>query len=734
MLILREIETLQADQPEAIKADAVEPLLAGLASHHAGCLPAWKVLVERLFQRNLIKVVFATETLAAGINMPARSVLISALSRRRDEGIAALSHNELLQMAGRAGRRGFDDLGHCVVVQSRWEEPNTAYEIIRRGPEPLRSQFSTTYGMALNLLYYRSMKDARAFLDRSFLQYLGDAGYRRIRKDIENLRQKAEKIMESAEKRASKMAKVPSSLFASPVALDGESDGGAGNGPLNLDESDVWSRYQKLQGRRREEKRATRFLRWSLAEERGQIAESLLERSGVPNLVALDISGTNVDGKPSMLPALAVACLGDTVASVEDDEALSRLSVPSGSGRAQRKRYLCLGADNAFYAVEPRHIAAVNGGHDAVDTNRSISVEKNDDDAGGSYEQWDDIKGKVLDHASKIRRSAWRELSSTCAVAEGSLLTARIAATELSRSEDFAMLQPSEEGLEALQTQRERLAHVRKEIQALRANGKVAQAWKRYEKDSGKANDLLKRADDLEKELEGGLDGGWKSFEAIVDVLEAAGAVEPEASALSDAGEEGKRTPGANVEEPTESGFGAMHDGRVMKFTPLGLVARDLRCSNELWMAAAMSHPALQGLNPPQLAGVMSALVASEAFSRSAVHVAYPPSYTVAETIESMESVRSDIARLQFQVGLDVPLLVDLRLAGLVEAWASGASWQEITEDCSLDDGDVARLLMRTTDALRQLMHCEHLLPETRTAARLANRAMNRIPISDLIA
>ena len=110
----------RAEQPEAVKealVALVAPLLAGLASHHAGCLPAWKALVERCFQQGLLKVVFATETLAAGINMPARTTVISTLSRRRNTTHSALLHNELLQMAGRAGRRGFDTAGGSAVSQ-----------------------------------------------------------------------------------------------------------------------------------------------------------------------------------------------------------------------------------------------------------------------------------------------------------------------------------------------------------------------------------------------------------------------------------------------------------------------------------------------------------------------------------------------------------------------------------------------------------------------------------------
>ncbi|MDO5437727.1 MAG: helicase-related protein, partial [bacterium] len=88
----------------------------GVAPHHAGMLPGLKNLVERLFQKGLIKVVFATETLAAGINMPARTTIISSISKRTDDGHRLLTANEFLQMSGRAGRRGMDEIGYVVII------------------------------------------------------------------------------------------------------------------------------------------------------------------------------------------------------------------------------------------------------------------------------------------------------------------------------------------------------------------------------------------------------------------------------------------------------------------------------------------------------------------------------------------------------------------------------------------------------------------------------------------
>ena len=145
-----------------------EALKRGIASHHAGLLPAWKELVEELFQRGLLKVVFATETLAAGINMPARTTIISSLSKRTDEGHRLLLSSEFLQMSGRAGRRGKDTQGYVVTVQNRFEGAKEASLLAISKPNPLVSQFTPSYGMVLNLLQNYSIEKSRELIKRSF--------------------------------------------------------------------------------------------------------------------------------------------------------------------------------------------------------------------------------------------------------------------------------------------------------------------------------------------------------------------------------------------------------------------------------------------------------------------------------------------------------------------------------------------------------------------------------------
>ncbi|AFZ19571.1 DEAD/DEAH box helicase [Allocoleopsis franciscana] len=166
------IDEFLSRNPEAGRAGQVEPLYRGIAAHHAGILPAWKGLVEELFQMGLIKVVFATETLAAGINMPARTTVISTLSKRTDRGHRLLTASEFLQMAGRAGRRGMDAIGYVVTLQTPFEGAKEAAYLATAGADPLVSQFSPTYGMVLNLLQTHSVSEAKDLVERSFAQYL----------------------------------------------------------------------------------------------------------------------------------------------------------------------------------------------------------------------------------------------------------------------------------------------------------------------------------------------------------------------------------------------------------------------------------------------------------------------------------------------------------------------------------------------------------------------------------
>jgi len=177
------------DNPYICKHRHLEYLYAGVASHHAGLLPVWKVLVEKLFQQGLIKVIFATETLAAGINMPARTTVISSISKRSDEGHRVLTASEFLQMSGRAGRRGMDDIGYVVVVGTPFQSPDEVASLASSAADPLGSRFTSSYSMVLNLLQRFTVDDARELILKSF-------GYFTSTERLKPLYQEQERIKE----------------------------------------------------------------------------------------------------------------------------------------------------------------------------------------------------------------------------------------------------------------------------------------------------------------------------------------------------------------------------------------------------------------------------------------------------------------------------------------------------------------------------------------------------------
>ncbi|MFW5933507.1 MAG: helicase-related protein, partial [Actinomycetota bacterium] len=178
------VDTMLADLPDAdlevlgfggFRAG----LLDGVAAHHAGMVPAFKECVEVLFQRGLLKVVVATETLALGINMPARTVVIERLEKWNGESHVLLTAGEYTQLTGRAGRRGIDEVGHAVVLYQRDLDFRTVAGLVGTRAYPLHSSFAPSYNMAVNLLRRHELADAEALLGASFAQFEADVSVAR---------------------------------------------------------------------------------------------------------------------------------------------------------------------------------------------------------------------------------------------------------------------------------------------------------------------------------------------------------------------------------------------------------------------------------------------------------------------------------------------------------------------------------------------------------------------------
>ena len=292
---------LSTNSPAA-RTGQVEPLLRGIAAHHAGILPAWKKLVEELFEEGLVKVVFATATLAAGINMPARTTVISALSKRSDDGHRMLTPSEFFQIAGRAGRRGMDEVGYVVTVQTPFEGAKEAAYLATAAVEPLKSWFNPTYGMVLNLLQKHSLEEAKELLERSFAEYLAQS-----------------KLVPEQEK----IAEITTELTKIDVEL----------API---EERYFASYEKLKESLKEELRLLEIL-----QQQAEIARKKEIAPLVPQLKPGQIVG--LKGKHIRLahPLAAVFCG----------------YVPSSG---QLPYLLCLGADHFWYVAASADIADLN--------------------------------------------------------------------------------------------------------------------------------------------------------------------------------------------------------------------------------------------------------------------------------------------------------------------------------------------------------------------------------------
>ncbi len=169
----------------------LDGLQRGVAAHHAGMLPAFKEVVEELFQKKLVKAVFATETLALGINMPARTVVLEKLEKFNGEARVPITPGEYTQLTGRAGRRGIDVEGHSVIQWQEGLDPQAVASLASRRTYPLNSSFSPTYNMAVNLIEQFSRERARDILESSFAQFQADRAVvdlaRKVRSQEESL-------------------------------------------------------------------------------------------------------------------------------------------------------------------------------------------------------------------------------------------------------------------------------------------------------------------------------------------------------------------------------------------------------------------------------------------------------------------------------------------------------------------------------------------------------------------
>ncbi len=158
------------ENPEIKQHKHVRILLnSGVASHHAGHIPPWKLLIEKMMSGGLLNAIFATSTVAAGVDFPARTVVISNADTRGNDGWRALRASELQQMTGRAGRRSKDNVGFVILAPGQFQNPKKIAELLKAPPDPLESQFRSTYTSLLNLLdAFKNFEQVREIAQKSF--------------------------------------------------------------------------------------------------------------------------------------------------------------------------------------------------------------------------------------------------------------------------------------------------------------------------------------------------------------------------------------------------------------------------------------------------------------------------------------------------------------------------------------------------------------------------------------
>eukprot|EP01018_Ginkgo_biloba_P002355 Gb_35993 [translate_table: standard] len=707
------LKKFRQQYPDAVRENVVKSLLQGVAAHHAGCLPLWKSFIEELFQRGLVKVVFSTETLAAGINMPARTAVIASLSKRRDNGHSLLSSNALLQMAGRAGRRGIDDQGHVVLVQTPFEGPEECCKLLFAGPDPLVSQFTASYGMVLNLLggaklsyktqhsneskvahVGRTLEEARVLIEQSFGNYVGSEVMMSAKEKLAQIQEEIEKLeLEVSDQTLYENLKCILSKKAFEEILD-------------------------LREQLRAKKLARRELRKKMEREKIAELKPLLEESSKGKIHFIFLHYHDAKTIEQIIPALYISkvdsssCIG--LENVLEDTGHANQKINQDNGLVNEARdssfyskdleeptvvqpsyYVALGSDNLWYLFTEKWVKTIykSGLPDVPliegDPPARTIIREKLEESNVSWERLAKSESGGLWYAEGLIDTwSW------------SLNVPLLS----SLSDEDEMLQMSQAYIElhrlyiehkkGVSNLKKRIVRTRgyKEFQKLLQKNKLQK--EKIERLKAKSNRLSARINQIEPT-------GWRDFLQVGEVLH-------EARAL---------------------------DINTQLLFPLGETASAIRGGNELWLATALRNKSLLNLKPAQLAAICGSLVSEGIKVRlgKTNSCIYEASSKVNNVLQVLEEQRESLLELQAKHKVEISCNLDIQSAGMVEAWASGLTWREIMMDCGMDDGDLARLVRRTIDLLAQMPQLPDIDPTVQNNAKLAAQFMDRSPISELV-
>jgi superfamily II RNA helicase len=592
------LEQFTALYPDLAKSPVLDGIRRGVAPHHAGLLPAWKSLVEELFQQGFIKVIFATETLAAGINMPARTTVISSLSKRTDLGHRLLNASEFLQMSGRAGRRGMDTIGHVVTLQTAFEGANEAAYLATMGPDPLVSQFTPSYGMVLNLLQTRTLEESRALIEKSFGQYVAMQQLVPQQQAIADLTQEIDELQQKAA-----TADLPAIV-----------------------------QYSKLKGRLKEAERLLKILEHQ--------AEDVYFQHTVQ---ALPLSvGTILLLKPSGK--------GNSSAFAKDGLPSSAVCVEQISTH-HFPYFLCLRQDNVWCVVTCRDILNVQvppmQGLEALSAPKDWSLKPGHSRPGDN---------QTLSIAQNIP-----------------LIPLEVPPELLDQEAQIDAVRAQIKAHPAHATQKQHAFFLRIDHRIERLQSQLRDRTAKLQHQSQQR---------------------WQDFLCLVKLL--------------------RQFEALDHLQPTD----------------LGKTAALMRGENELWLALVLRSGEFEALAPHHLATACAALVAEN--NRSDSWVRYTAGVPVQNALTSLRSLKRQLIQAQHREGVTLPVWLETELIGMIELWASGATWAELCANTSLDEGDIVRILRRTVDVLSQIPNVPYLSAELRQNARRAVQVIDRFPINEM--
>lgn len=696
-----EFRRFRMQYPDAVRDIAVKGLLRGIAAHHAGCLPLWKSFTEELFQRGLVKVVFATETLAAGINMPARTAVIASLTKRGETGRTVLSSNELLQMAGRAGRRGIDGVGNAVLVQTPYEDAEQCCELLFSGLVPLVSQFTASYGMVLNLLAGakvtrnlkephdmkalhagRSLEEARKIVEQSFGNYVGSNVMIAAKEELTKIEHEIELL----------------SLEVSDDAIDRKCH-------EELSEAE-YAEISNLQEELRTEKRLRTELRRKMELARMAAWKLLLEEfeSGLLPFICLQYKDN--ESVQHIIPAVYIGKLSSFPAPkimdmvYLDPSVIDAMETNSGSGDVKDQEesksayYVALGSENSWYLFTEKWVKTI---YKTGLPNISLA-------------DGDRLPREFFRHPLMKEELQWEKLADSefgpLWRMEGSLETWSWSLnvpvfSSLSEDDEVRHWSPAyQDAVESYKEQRSKVSRLKKKLTSTKGfkDFKKIMVMANFTKEKigrleARSNRLIRRIEQIEP-------SGWKEFLQISKVIQ-------ETRAL---------------------------DINTHVIYPLGETASAIRGENELWLAMVLRNKILLDLKPAQLAAVCGSLVSGGIKIRpwKSNSYLYEPSSIVTDVINLLEEQRNSLMQIQDKHGVKIPCELDSQFSGMIEAWASGLTWREIMMDCAMDEGDLARLLRRTIDLLAQVPKLPGIDPVVQNIAQLASNVMDRAPISEL--